>query len=125
MLAHDEATPQPSALAAQYIVEDAHRSLSERLLHLRIKKDRISMRPLRLCRVKEPLPAEPNAHALHIRLRVDTKVWSHDMRPTSLWLIASYEDRILVLASGSDAWEYKRVELAQALERMKEVLGTC
>ena len=47
------------------------------------------------------------------------------MRPTSLWLIASYEDRILVLASGSDAWEYKRVELAQALERMKEVLGTC
>ena len=125
MIAQDEDTPQSSALAAQYIVEDAQRSLSERLMHLRIRKERISMRPVRLSRLGSPVPEESNAFALHIMLRIDAKAWSHDMRPTSLWLIATYEDRILVLASGSDAWEYKRLELAQALERMKEVLGTC
>lgn len=124
MLAEDETPKEVSVLAAQHVIEDARRSLSERLLHLRIRRERIFERPLRLCRLGDPIPAEANAHALHIVLRGDTRVWSHDMRPTSLWLIASYEGPLLVLASGSDAWEYARMDQAQALERMKEVLGT-
>lgn len=123
MLASEETQLQPGA-PALHIVEEAQRSLSECLMFLRIKKDHIRIRPVRLGRVKDAAPPEANAWALHIVLRESKRRWTSDMRPTSLWLVAAYEDRIQVLASGSGAWEFKRVELAQALEKMREVLAT-
>jgi len=122
MLAHEEVPDQPGALAALHITQEVRHALTDTLVLLRIKEDRVCLRSVRLGRVKEPIPSEANAHALQIVLRKNKRLWVPDMRPTSLWLIAAYEDRILVLASGTDAWEFKRVELAQALEKMKDVL---
>lgn len=122
MLAHNQDHAPTGAMVAQHIVEGVERSLSEHLTLLRIRGNQI--RPVCMGRLGEPTLSVANAHALHIPLRKDKKRWVSDMRPTSLWLIAAHEDRILVLASGTGVWEYRRVELAQAVEKMKDVLAT-
>lgn len=122
MLALDEGPHPLSALAAQQTAENAQRSLYECLLQLRIRGSCI--RHIRFGALGEPIPEAPNACAFFIPLRKDTKAFARDMRPTALWVICSYEDRILVLASGSNAWEFRRLELAAALEKVKEVLAT-
>lgn len=123
MLVHDEIPPQPGFLAAQHIVEGAVRLFNERLAVLRIPDNHIIVRSVRVGRLGEQTCLQTNACALHVVLRNPKRRWVSDMRPTSLWLIAGYEDWIVVLASGSNAWEFKRVELAHALERMKEELN--
>lgn len=122
MLPHEEVPAQAGAPAAQLIVQNVERALFDTLLHLRIKEDRVFLRPVRLGRLEEVPPSEANAYALHIVLRKCRRFRVPDMRPTSLWFIVSYEDRILVLASGTNAWEFNRMTLAAALRKMKDVL---
>lgn len=115
---------QLGSLGAQHTVEDAWRSLSARLMISRIKREDIHIRPVGIGRIiEETLVAESGGYALHIVLRKKRRFRTPSMRPSSLWLIVAYDNRILVLASGMNAWEFKRMELAQALEKMKEVLA--
>lgn len=119
MLVHDEIMPQPGAPGALHIVEEAKRLLYEHLVGLRLRGE---VRQVCLRHLHEPGPIEPNAYALHIPLKKDRRAWARDMRPTSLWLIALYEDRLLVLAGGCGMWEYQRREQARAFDRMEKVL---
>jgi len=123
MLASDEDLEPPGALAARQTAENAQHSLSEQLMQLRIRDSCI--RHVCLTTLGAPVPDAPNAYALFIPLRRDQKSWASHMRPNAVWIICSYEDRVVVLASGSNAWEFKRVELALALEKAKGVLSMC
>ena len=64
-----------------------------------------------------------NACAVHIQFRRLRSRAADDMRPSSLWVVCSFDDRILVLASGANAWTFRRVEESLALKRAEDVLA--
>lgn len=113
----DETNPTGS-LAAHLTAEGVKRSLTMRLMELKIPAH---IQHVRVGRTGEAFPGGPNAWQVYIAL-LKRRQRDDDERPTSLRIICFYDDRILVVASGVAAWEFKRLEVAKALEKAQKVL---
>ncbi|MDQ1299655.1 MAG: hypothetical protein QG636_323 [Patescibacteria group bacterium] len=118
MQEQQDETNSTGPLAALLTAEGVKRSLAMRLMELRIPAH---IQHVHIGRTGEPVPDGPNAWQVYMALLKKRQRYD-DERPTSLRIICFYDDRILVVASGVAAWEFKRLEVARALERAQKVL---
>ena len=119
MLAHD--SEDHRAQVARFIADEAKRLLDTRLCELRLTSE---IRDVRLVQLGSEVPEGPNGCAVFVSLHKGRRS-SDDARPKALWIICTHEDKIMVLASGVDVWEYQRIHMASALEKVQEVLARC
>ncbi len=111
----------PGESQARHVAEYALRRIRHELVVYRVPVHMYRMCDVHVGRFKDEVPDAPNACAVHLVLHERSHATEAGL-PCALWIICAYDDRILVLASGVNLWTYKRLELALALEKAREVL---
>lgn len=115
----DQEDDSQESRTARHIAEEIARSLEGRLIPLR---KRAIIGRIRVGRMGEP-SAAVFAWQVFVPFHLNRRRES-DMRPSALRVLCYYDDLIMVIASGNNAWPFKRLHLAHAVERAQGVLHT-